>query len=121
MNTGYDRKTAEGLVEKIGWKIGEHIDGLVTASDVTEGRPGPEMIQMAMSLTGVVSSAAVVKVGDSQIDVQEGKNADCGMTFGITTGAQTEAQLLASNPSGIVRSLDELLPIIARYETANDG
>ena len=109
LNTGYDRKTAEDLISKIGWQIGEQIDGLVTASDVKHGRPGPEMIHLAMSMTGVSASEAVVKVGDSQIDIEEGKNANCGMTFGITTGAQTEAQLLEANPTGVVHSLSELV------------
>ena len=49
LNTGYDRTTAESLVDRIGWKVGPDIDGIVTASDVVVGRPGPEMIQFAMS------------------------------------------------------------------------
>ncbi|MEZ6091478.1 MAG: HAD family hydrolase [Pirellulaceae bacterium] len=39
LNTGYDRATAESLVAKIGWLVGRDIDGLVTASDVENGRP----------------------------------------------------------------------------------
>ena len=113
LNTGYNRPTAEKLIEKIGWKVGQQIDGLVTASDVTHGRPGPEMIYKAMELTGVESSEHVIKIGDSQIDITEGKNAKCGLTFGITTGAQTESQLNAAGPSGILNSLEELCEILA--------
>lgn len=109
LNTGYDRQTAEQLIEKIDWQIGRDIDGLVTASDVTQGRPGPEMIHQAMSIAGIDSSEQVVKVGDSQIDIEEGQNAKCGMTFGITTGAQSEAQLRAANPTDVVHSLNELV------------
>lgn len=89
LNTGYDRPTAEGLVNKIGWQIGKDIDGLVTASDVEIGRPGPEMIHKAMELTGVTDASNVAKIGDSQIDIEEGQNANCCMTLVITTGAQT--------------------------------
>lgn len=113
LNTGYSRPVAESLVAKIGWKVGEHIDGLVTASDVTVGRPGPEMIERAMSITGIENSATVVKVGDSKIDIEEGKNAKCGMTYGITTGAQTASQLMESNPDGILNGLSELVQIVA--------
>lgn len=109
LNTGYDRATAEKLIEKIGWKVGDQIDALITASDVKNGRPGPDMIHRAMELTGVQSPAAVVKVGDSQIDIEEGQNANCGMTFGITTGAQTEAQLRDANPTDVIHGLAELL------------
>ena len=105
LNTGYDRATAEGLINKIGWLIGPDIDALVTASDVTHGRPGPDMIHLAMELTGVSVAENVVKVGDSEIDIEEGKNAGCGMTFGITTGAQLESQLQQSEPTAVIASL----------------
>lgn len=112
LNTGYDRATATGLVGKIGWTIGKEIDGLVTASDVEIGRPGPEMIHRAMELTGVRAAACVAKIGDSQIDIEEGKNAECGMTAGITTGAQTRQQLDEANPTHIIDHLRDLLPLL---------
>ncbi len=111
LNTGYDRATAEGLIAKIGWRIGEHIDGLVTASDVENGRPGPEMIHLAMKQTGVSDSACVAKIGDSQIDIHEGKNAECGLTCGITTGAQSADQLAEAEPTHVINGLGELLPL----------
>ncbi|MEL7497000.1 MAG: phosphonatase-like hydrolase [Planctomycetota bacterium] len=109
LNTGYDRDTACHLINKLGWSVGTEIDGLVTASDVNNGRPAPDMIQLAMKQTGVESAESVVKVGDSQIDIEEGKNAKCKFTFGITTGAQTEPMLRASTPTDVVHSLTELL------------
>ncbi len=113
LNTGYDRSTAVDLVKKIGWKVGQEIDGLVTASDVSRGRPAPDLIFLAMEQLGIRSAAAVAKIGDSQIDIEEGKNAGCGMTFGITTGAQDERQLRASNPTAIIRGLDELPDLLS--------
>lgn len=109
LNTGYDRKTAQGLVDKIGWSIPGELDALVTASDVAHGRPAPDMIHRAMELTGISSPAQVVKVGDSEIDIEEGKNAACGLTFGITTGAQTESQLQTAQPTGVVHQLSDVL------------
>ncbi|MEZ6039988.1 MAG: phosphonatase-like hydrolase [Planctomycetaceae bacterium] len=112
LNTGYDRVTAESLVAKIGWEVGRDIDGLVTASDVENGRPAPDMILLAMRQAGVKSSDAVAKIGDSTIDIEEGKNAGCGMTFGITTGAQTESQLRSADPTHVVRSLADLCELV---------
>ena len=112
LNTGYDRATAEKLVAKIGWKVGGDIDGLVTASDVSNGRPEPDMIQLAMEIVGVKSAQSVLKIGDSQIDIEEGKNAGCGGAYGITTGAQTEEQLLLAEPTGILHRLDQLLELV---------
>lgn len=113
LNTGYDRATAESLVAKLGWQVGREIDALVTASDVTNNRPHPDMIHKAIELTGVSSPKAVAKVGDSKIDIEEGKNAGCGMTFGITTGAQTEAQLVEAQPTAVLNRLLELVDAVA--------
>ena len=112
LNTGYDRTTAESLLVKIGWTVGKEIDGLVTASDVQNGRPAPDMIWLAMQQTGVKSSQSVVKIGDSIIDIEEGKNAVCGMTFGVTTGAQTKSQLSSAEPTHIVDSLGEMCELV---------
>lgn len=112
LNTGYDRATAESLVAKIGWTVGKEIDGLVTASDVQNGRPAPDMIWLAMQQTGVESRQSVVKIGDSAIDIEEGRNAECGMTFGVTTGAQTESQLKSAEPTHIVDSLGEMCDLV---------
>ncbi|MGB0598724.1 MAG: phosphonatase-like hydrolase [Rubripirellula sp.] len=112
LNTGYDRATAERLIAKIGWAVGKDIDGLVTASDVVNGRPAPDMIRLAMTQAGVKSSEEVAKIGDSGVDIEEGKTAECGLTFGITTGAQTEAQLRTANPTHIVSSLARMCELI---------
>ena len=109
LNTGYDRSTAESLIDKIGWTIGNEIDVLVTASDVENGRPAPDMIHKAMVATRMRAANAVVKVGDSAIDIEEGHNANCGLTFGITTGAQTRSQLLSANPTAVIDHLSEVL------------
>lgn len=112
LNTGYNRAVATALVEKIGWQLGRDIDALVTASDVSQNRPLPDMIWYAMRQLGITYAVDVVKVGDSVIDIEEGKNAGCGITIGITTGAQTRTQLLAGEPTAIIDDLLELLPVI---------
>lgn len=108
LNTGYDRKTASSLLEKMNWKLGDDFDGLVTADDVVNGRPAPDMILQAMKLTGIDDSMAVLKAGDSSIDIEEGKNAGCGLTVGVLSGAQTEEQLLQAEPDFVLDSLADL-------------
>lgn len=112
LNTGYDRPTALQLLSKLGWRKDVHYEALITASDVGRARPHPDMILRAMELSGIHDVRTVVKVGDSTIDIYEGKNAGCGLTVGITTGAQTRDQLAASQPDIIIDSLRELLPIL---------
>ncbi|WP_127136251.1 phosphonatase-like hydrolase [Flagellimonas oceanensis] len=108
LNTGYDHKTATSLLKKLGWVPGEQIDALITADDVVKGRPSSEMIDKAMAMFGITASEKVLKAGDSVIDIEEGKNANCGLTVGVLTGAQTREQLATAEPSMILDSLSDL-------------
>jgi phosphonatase-like hydrolase len=109
LNTGYNRATATDLLRKLNWTIGEDIDLLVTASDVSNNRPAPDMIDYAIRHFNIENPASVVKVGDSAIDIEEGKNAGCGKTFGVTTGAQTKEQIAVANPTAVLDDLLELM------------
>ncbi|NDV15854.1 phosphonatase-like hydrolase [Muricauda sp. TY007] len=108
LNTGYDQKTAKSLLNKLGWVPGEQIDALITADDVVKGRPSSEMIDKAMAMFKITDSEKVLKAGDSVIDIKEGKNANCGWTVGVLTGAQTREQLATAEPSMILDSLSDL-------------
>ena len=113
LNTGYNEKTAKSLVAKIGWTKGVEFDGLVTATDVAHSRPAPDMILLAMKQFGIKDAHEVVKVGDSIIDIEEGRNAGCILSIGITTGAHTMEQLQTIKPDYIIDNLLELLPLVA--------
>lgn len=112
LNTGYDKSTAQLLLDKMNWKLGIYYDALVTADDVVKGRPNPDMIFEAMEILNITNSESVLKAGDSIIDIEEGKNAFCGMTIGVTTGAHTKEQLVSANPTYTVNSLTELKKIL---------
>jgi phosphonatase-like hydrolase len=109
LNTGYNRATATGLLNKLNWIEGEDIDFLVTASDVSNNRPAPDMIDYAIKHFAITDPTTVIKVGDSAIDIEEGKNAGCGQTFGVTTGAQTREQIQVADPTAVVDDLLEIL------------
>ncbi|MES2775060.1 MAG: phosphonatase-like hydrolase [Bacteroidota bacterium] len=112
LNTGYNAATANSILQKLGWQTGAQIDALVTASDVVNNRPQPDMILLAMQQFGISDASEVVKVGDSAIDIEEGQNAGCGLTVGVTTGAHSFEQLLAANPDYIIESLEALNALI---------
>ncbi|MGF2411590.1 phosphonatase-like hydrolase [Ferruginibacter sp.] len=112
LNTGYDEKTAVNILEKLRWETGKQIDGLITASDVQNNRPNPDMIVLAMQRFGIENASEVVKVGDSIIDIEEGKNTGCSLSIGITTGAHTYEQLATAAPHHIIHHLQELLLLI---------
>lgn len=112
LNTGYNTEIATLLLQKMGWSVGKEYDVLVTADDVTNGRPNPDMIYKAMELVGVQDAVRVLKAGDSVIDIEEGKNAHCGFTVGVTTGAHTKNQLATAQPTFILDSLQGLAEML---------
>ncbi len=112
LNTGYNSATANLILQKLGWQIGKDIDALITASDVPNNRPMPDMIWLAMQQFGITNAADVAKVGDSMIDIEEGKNAGCSLTIGITTGAHSAQQLQSAQPNFIVNDLIDTLPLV---------
>lgn len=114
LNTGYNAQTANSLITKLGWIKGVHFDGLITASDVAQNRPKPDMILLAMEQFQVTDPKKVVKVGDSTIDIEEGKNAGCRLNIGITTGAHTKSQLALAKPDFIIDDLIELLEVLQK-------
>lgn len=108
LNTGYDKVTATGLIDKLNWKQGQHFDVLVTADDVKNGRPHPDMIHLAMEKTHVTDASRVMKIGDSVIDIQEGQSANCGYSVGVTTGAHSRASLEKAKPTFVIDNLNEI-------------
>ncbi|MDP3357794.1 MAG: HAD hydrolase-like protein, partial [Lutibacter sp.] len=71
-----------------------------------------DMIYKPMEIFDIKNAKDVVKVGDSIIDIEEGKTANCGIIVGVTTGAHTEEQLKSANPTHIINSLIELTQIL---------
>lgn len=112
LNTGYDQAIATSLLGRLGWTVGREIDALVTASQVRNCRPQPDMIRLAQVQLGISDPRAVAKVGDTTFDIDEGRNAGCGLCIAVTTGAHTRAQLALAKPDAIVDDLMELLNLL---------
>ena len=112
LNTGYSRETAQAILNRLNWREGDQYDLLVTANDVENGRPAPDMIIRAMKHFAIDDPGTVVKVGDSATDIQEGRQARCGICIGITTGAHTYEQLKAADPDYIINNLRELTDLL---------
>lgn len=112
LNTGFSRDIAQTLIDRLGWERDDLIDASVTSDEVEHGRPHPFMIRALMQGLGVSDASRIVKVGDAPADLQEGKNAGCGLVVGVTRGSSTREQL-AEHPHdhliGTVAELPELL------------
>ncbi|MDE3235214.1 MAG: HAD-IA family hydrolase [Bacteroidota bacterium] len=115
LDTGFTRPITNAVLRNIGWDQSGLIDCVVCSDEVPEGRPHPFMIQQIMQQTGVADPVAVIKVGDTEVDINEGRNAGCGAVVAVTTGAFSKEELVPYHPDFIIDSLYELLPIIDRF------
>ncbi len=112
INTGFSRNIADVILEKLGWYEKEMVDYIVASDEVPNGRPYPDMIRKLMAMAGLEDASLVAKVGDTEVDIHEGKNAGCKYVIGITTGAYSREELEKYHPTHIVDDIREVLDII---------
>jgi phosphonatase-like hydrolase len=108
LNTGFTRFVTEGILYRLGWKDNAMIDAVICSDEVPEGRPSPFMIRELMHKFNLSDPADVVKVGDTEVDVLEGRNAGCGKVISVTTGAYSRADLESYGPDAVLDGLSEL-------------
>ena len=97
--TGYFREAAE-VVYAAARGQGYVPDFAVCADDVPAGRPAPWMIFRAMEALNVYPPSAVLKVGDTVIDIEDGRNAGAwsvGVIDGSSEMGLSEEEFAALN------------------------
>jgi phosphonatase-like hydrolase len=113
LNTGFTRPIADTILHRLRWDDRlKDIDRVICSDEVPQGRPYPDMIKALAQELHIASTAEVAKVGDTEVDVEEGRNAGCGLVVSVTTGAYTRAQLEKYGPDAIIDDLQELMPLI---------
>lgn len=106
LNTGYPINIQEKLIDGLG--LANLVDHWISASQVAAGRPAPFMVHRLMEASGVVDVKQVCKVGDTVNDIAEGRNAGCGFTVGVLSGADDAAALLAAGADLVVPDVTSL-------------
>ncbi|XVJ66585.1 MAG: HAD hydrolase-like protein [Lacibacter sp.] len=112
LNTGFTRAITDVLLEQLNWQNENVVDDVIASDEVPEGRPHPFMIQELMKRFNITDAVTVVKVGDTEVDVLEGRNTGCGLVVAVTTGAYTREMLENYHPDKIIDSLHELPSLI---------
>jgi len=99
-STGYFREALEAVAAEARAQ-GYAPDAAFCPSDVAAARPAPWMIFRNMEATGAFPPAAVVKVGDTVPDVEEGRNAGVWTVGVARTGSEVglTAEDLATLPA----------------------
>ncbi len=112
LDTGFFNNITDVIIDRIGWLKNQQVDMVVSSNEVSDGRPFPYMIQKIMEAVGVNDPQKIIKVGDTEVDIREGKNAGCRYSIGVTTEGFSREQLLYYQPDFIIDDLEQLIPII---------
>ena len=103
--TGYTSQMMEQVLPRAS-ELGYEADCVVTPDITGASRPTPFMLYECMRRMNVYPPSAVVKVGDTVVDIQEGKNAGA-WSVGILTGSNllglTQAEYEAMTPEELER------------------
>lgn len=110
LDTGFSRNIADVIMDRLGWA--DKVDFLVASDEVEHGRPFPDMIEKIKAALKIKSSEVIAKVGDTEVDINEGINSGCKYVIGITTGAFTRDELIPYNPTHIIDDISDVINII---------
>lgn len=119
LNTGFSKAITDIILERVGWQNNNLVDFVVSSDEVADGRPSPDMINSIMKAVGVTDASSIVKVGDTEVDIAEGRNAGCGLVIAVTTGSFTREALQAYQPDIIIDDLQELPLLITDFAVTN--
>mmetsp|Transcript_117683 Transcript_117683/g.305391 ORF Transcript_117683/g.305391 Transcript_117683/m.305391 type:complete len:241 (+) Transcript_117683:73-795(+) len=107
VGSGFPEHVVQNIVANMGWAV----DGAFSSEALGAGRPDPIMVNAAMSHCGVTDPRRVVKVGDTVVDIEEGRNAGVH-TVAVLTGTQGREKLEAARPDFVVPSVADLLGLL---------
>jgi hypothetical protein len=108
LDTGFFSDITNAIIEQLGWLKNGLVDYVISSDETAEGRPHPYMIQELMKRADVTDPKKVIKIGDTEVDIKEGRNAGCLLTIACYNG-----EILFKRTIGIIASLI-LLSIVYR-------
>lgn len=112
LNTGFPKDIADVIVSRFQWIEKGLVDDYIASDEVQKGRPYPFMIEQLMYRAGIDDPLLVAKVGDTAVDIEEGRNVGCSYNIAITTGAYKTDELQNFRPTHIINSLLEIPSIL---------
>ena len=116
LNTGFDRTITDVILERMGWSRNASIDATISSDEVARGRPYPDMIQELMKRMEVSDPRRVAKVGDTPADLEEGRNAGCGLVIGVTRGTHNREELEPFPHTHLIETIAELPSLLGIRE-----
>lgn len=112
LNTGFSRDIAETILNSLQWQEKGLVNFLAASDDVERGRPDPAMIRAIMAEAEITDPLQVIKIGDTEVDIREARNAGCRYAISVTTGAFTRDALSVYQPDFIIDDIAGVLDIV---------
>ncbi len=112
LNTGFNRAIASVILDRLGWSASPLIDGTICSDEVPRGRPHPDMILELMRRMQVGDPRRVAKVGDTPADLEEGRNAGCGLIVGVTQGTHHRRDLEVYPHTHLIDTISDIPQVL---------
>jgi phosphoglycolate phosphatase len=117
ITTGFPREILDVIIDALNWR--RIIDISVAASEVSHGRPAPDMIFKAMQgfdlakgINLIASEIAVI--GDTRSDMESGAAAGAESVVGVASGAHTKDELIKAGATDVLDFATDLLTVVNR-------
>jgi phosphonatase-like hydrolase len=107
LTSGLPRDLAVFLLATLGW-TSALVPHVVTADDVEQGRPAPDLIHDALRRAGVRDPRAGRAAGDTPADLQAARAAGAGAIIGVLSGAAARHELAAEPHDALLASVADL-------------
>lgn len=118
LTTGFYREVTNIILSRLDWdknldenylgKSNSIIDLSISSDEVANGRPEPDMIKKAMSITGINDPEQVINIGDTPSDLLSGAKAGCIYSLGVCNGTHSREQLQSIPNDGLLNDIGEL-------------
>jgi phosphoglycolate phosphatase-like HAD superfamily hydrolase len=87
LNTDFTKAITEAITGRLGWDKNGLVDCVISSDEVPQGRPLSLYDRIDHGKGKRFGCKNVVKVGDTEVDIAEGRNAGCGSVISVTTGS----------------------------------
>lgn len=111
--TPLSRELSEVILRRTRWIAEGLVDTVVSADDVSYGRPRSDLVMECMRRADVFDLAEVGKLGSTPVDLAEGAVAGCGWNIGATWGLHSQEELYVRAHTHLIARIPALLDVVA--------
>ncbi len=115
ITTGFPREILDVIIDALNWR--RIIDISVAASEVSHGRPAPDMIFKAMQGFDLAKGinllpSEIAVIGDTRSDMESGAAAGAESVVGVASGAHTKDELIKAGATDVLDFATDLLTLV---------